>query len=294
MESKKNASTIIIILLVIIIVILGGLLFLKKDVIFTSTTNTDEVTKSKNGENSKEDSKAYSLTDAEEILTTMGLSVNSKMHTSIGVYPYKNGYTKDYKLANAFVNVDKKNLPEKTCEELYEGKAILEYDRYKTGAGVCEKGTTSKILKYSELNEIYKKMYDEDAPKGAFVFADYLAYIFYDYNSEGNFYNSTSCGGCGGTTGPHIELYKIMEANQKDDTLEITVAYDSKSADTVGTDHEIVYYYAGETYYQKEIKEDQIEKDILEKHIDEVPKYKATFEKSGNNYVFKNLIQVLS
>lgn len=262
-KSSGKATTAIIILLLIIIIGLGVFIFIKKDVLFSNKEDNKQVEKNTN----KEVKEEFSLEDAKNLLDKFGLTPDSKLKSSRGVEVYTGEqvtYNDDFKLANAAANVDEELVKTKTCDEIYEGKLKAEYNAYQLDSGnICTKGAESKIIDYKDLNKVYKELYGTDAPKKRFAITG-LYYKFYDYNNEENFYNSVSCGACGGTTGPSTIEFKVRSVNIDGDKLEITVAYNI----VIGEERD---------------------PNLEDSHLDEVPNYIITFKKSDNHYIFESL-----
>lgn len=264
--NSGKATTAIIILLIIIIAAFGVFIFMKKDVLFSAKEDNKEVEKNTTKEVEKEEEE-FTLDDAKELLDKFGLTLDSKLKSSrwLEVYEGTNvTYNDDFKLANAAANVDEGLIKTKTCDELYEGKAKVEYNRYVLDSGnVCTKGDNSKIIDYNDLNKVYKELYGSDAPKKRISLVG-MYYKFYEYNSEENYYNQVQCGGCGGTNGPTTIEFKVRSANVDGNKLEITVAYNRISGE-------------------------EREPNLEDSHLDEVPNYIVTFKKDDNHYIFENL-----
>lgn len=264
--NSGKATTAIIILLLIIIAAFGVFIFMKKDVLFSAKEDNKEVEKNTTKEVDKEEEE-FTLDDAKELLDKFGLTLDSKLKSSrwLEVYEGTNvTYNDDFKLANAAANVDEGLIKTKTCDELYEGKAKVEYNRYVLDSGnVCTKGDKSKIIDYNDLNKVYKELYGSDAPKKRISLVG-MYYKFYEYNSEENYYNQVQCGGCGGTNGPTTIEFKVRSANVDGNKLEITVAYNRISGE-------------------------KREPNLEDSHLDEVPNYIVTFKKDDDHYIFENL-----
>lgn len=263
--NSGKATTAIIILLLVIIAALGVFIFMKKDILFSAKENNKEVEKNTTKEVEKEEE--FTLDDAKELLDKFGLTLDSKLKSSrwLEVYEGTNvTYNDDFKLANAAANVDEGLIKTKTCDELYEGKAKVEYNKYVLDSGnVCTKGDNSKIIDYNDLNKVYKELYGSDAPKKRISLVG-MYYKFYEYNSEENYYNQVQCGGCGGTNGPTTIEFKVRSANVDGNKLEITVAYNRISGE-------------------------KREPNLEDSHLDEVPNYIVTFKKDDDHYIFENL-----
>lgn len=264
-NSGKASTAIIIVILIVIIGLLGGFIFMKKDILFNTKENNKEVEKNTTKEVEKEEE--FTLDDAKELLDKFGLTLDSKLKSSrwLEVYEGTNvTYNDDFKLANAAANVDEGLIKTKTCDELYEGKAKVENNRYVLDSGnVCTKGDNSKIIDYNDLNKVYKELYGSDAPKKRISLVG-MYYKFYEYNSEENYYNQVQCGGCGGTNGPTTIEFKVRSANVDGNKLEITVAYNRISGE-------------------------EREPNLEDSHLDEIPNYIVTFKKDGNHYIFESL-----
>lgn len=263
--NSGKATTAIIILLLVIIAALGVFIFMKKDILFSAKENNKEVEKNTTKEVEKEEE--FTLDDAKELLDKFGLTLDSKLKSSrwLEVYEGTNvTYNDDFKLANAAANVDEGLIKTKTCDELYEGKAKVEYNKYVLDSGnVCTKGDNSKIIDYNDLNKVYKELYGSDAPKKRISLVG-MYYKYYEYNSEENYYNQVQCGGCGGTNGPTTIEFKVRSANVDGNKLEITVAYNRISGE-------------------------KREPNLEDSHLDEVPNYIVTFKKDDDHYIFENL-----
>jgi len=263
--NSGKATTAIIILLLVIIAALGVFIFMKKDILFSAKENNKEVEKNTTKEVEKEEE--FTLDDAKELLDKFGLTLDSKLKSSrwLEVYEGTNvTYNDDFKLANAAANVDEGLIKTKTCDELYEGKAKVDYNKYVLDSGnVCTKGDNSKIIDYNDLNKVYKELYGSDAPKKRISLVG-MYYKFYEYNSEENYYNQVQCGGCGGTNGPTTIEFKVRSANVDGNKLEITVAYNRISGE-------------------------KREPNLEDSHLDEVPNYIVTFKKDDDHYIFENL-----
>ena len=264
--NSGKATTAIIILLLVIIIAGGVFIFMKKDVLFNSKTDNKEVEKNTTKEVEKE-VEEFTLDDAKELLDKFGLTLDSKLKSSRWLEVYEGTdvtYNDDFKLANAAANVDEGLMKTKTCDELYEGKAKVEYNRYVLDSGnVCKKGDNSKIIDYNDLNKVYKELYGSDAPKKRISLVG-MYYKFYEYNSEENYYNQVQCGGCGGTNGPTTIEFKVRSANVDGNKLEITVAYNRVSGE-------------------------EREPNLEDSHLDEVPNYIITFKKDDDHYIFESL-----
>lgn len=264
-NSGKATTAIIIVILIIIIGLLGVFIFMKKDILFNAKENNKEVEKNTTKEVEKEEE--FTLDDAKELLDKFGLTLDSKLKSSrwLEVYEGTNvTYNDDFKLANAAANVDEGLIKTKTCDELYEGKAKVEYNRYVLDSGnVCTKGDNSKIIDYNDLNKVYKELYGSDAPKKRISLVG-MYYKFYEYNSEENYYNQVQCGSCGGTNGPTTIEFKVRSANVDGNKLEITVAYNRISGE-------------------------EREPNLEDSHLDEISNYIVTFKKDGNHYIFESL-----
>lgn len=265
-NSGKATTAIIIVILLLAVIGLGTFIFMKKDVLFSAKEDNKEVEKNTTKEVEKEEEE-FTLDDAKELLDKFGLTLDSKLKSSrwLEVYEGTNvTYNDDFKLANAAANVDEGLIKTKTCDELYEGKAKVEYNRYVLDSGnVCTKGDKSKIIDYNDLNKVYKELYGSDAPKKRISLVG-MYYKFYEYNSEENYYNQVQCGGCGGTNGPTTIEFKVRSANIDGNKLEITVAYNRISGE-------------------------EREPNLEDSHLDEVPNYIVTFKKDDDHYIFENL-----
>lgn len=265
-NSGKATTAIIIVILLLAVIGLGTFIFMKKDVLFSAKEDNKEVEKNTTKEVEKEEEE-FTLDDAKELLDKFGLTLDSKLKSSrwLEVYEGTNvTYNDDFKLANAAANVDEGLIKTKTCDELYEGKAKVEYNRYVLDSGnVCTKGDKSKIIDYNDLNKVYKELYGSDAPKKRISLVG-MYYKFYEYNSEENYYNQVQCGGCGGTNGPTTIEFKVRSANVDGNKLEITVAYNRISGE-------------------------EREPNLEDSHLDEVPNYIVTFKKDDDHYIFENL-----
>lgn len=235
------------------------------------------------------------IEEAKAVLDKLSLTPDGKLLSPFGngIPGYKRGYDEVVKLANTALQVDSSKKSTKQCDELYKGKAEEDFGYYKTAAGVCKIGGTTEIIKYDDFNNIYKELYGTEAPKKAFTGADSI-YAFYDYNSEGNFYNKNDCGACGGSSIAHPIAFKILSVEENNGTAEITVLYEASEVRFVNDKYK--YAFTKQEYDQVDgeaaIKE--IANDYVTNHENDAEKYVITLEKSGNHYIFKNLVKKMS
>lgn len=255
----------------------------------------NEVVEQKNEVKEETTNKKLTLDEAKVILDKLSLTLDGKLKKAFGdgIPAYKRGYDEIVKLANTALQVDSSKKTTKTCDELYKGKAEEDFGYYKTAAGACKIGGTTETIKYDDFNSVYKELYGTEAPKKAFTGTDSF-YAFYDYHSEGNFYNQNVCGACGGSSVAHPVAFKILSVEEKDGTAEITVLYEE--SDVIFINDTYKYSFTKQEYDQVDgdaaIKE--IANDYIKNHENDAEKYTITLEKSGNHYIFKNLVKKMS
>lgn len=238
--------------------------------------------------------KDYDLTKAEELLNYFGF--NEYVGCSDKIFGYF--YNDDFKAIQAIKKVLDSKKSKIKCSELYKDKELHEFGYYKDedSLGVCYKDEEASLIKYDDLNEIYKKMYGIDAPKKGFsgINIGFMYYYFYGYNEKLNSFVELKCGGCGGACGENFSISKIKSAKEIGDELKIEVFY------YIGIPYETEY---GKVYNLETSKINKtldvtnikdFEKEILNNYLEYLDVYEVVFENKDGNYIFKSLAKKLS
>lgn len=282
---KKNNKIIFIICSVITILaaaiigfIIGNEMLLKEN---NKTSNIkDEQVEEKN----------MPLDEANKILEKFGLNKNFGCQTIVD-----SNYNDTFKALVAIDNLDETLIKEEDCSNYYNEKIesyIPNTTIFKGNIGQCRNKT--KVIDYNEINKVYKKLYDEEMPKNS-INAMNLGNLYYDlyyYDAEKNIFIEEQPSGVGGTcASSHIR--EIKDAKIIDDTLKINF-YDFQTQ---------YYNEITKSYYLKTngiIKnitcssQEECVNIIKTEYMDKLPEYQVTFELKNGDYVFKNLIRVLS
>lgn len=291
-KTKKEKSHIILITVLVVLLLIVFLAFgyflgganIINDVRETNTMKTGEIATPEE----KESAKDFDKEEAKKILNDFGFY--ETIGCSSNIYSYN--YSDNYKLMVAMKKIKDEKAKDANCSDYYSEsdlEDIYGMMAYKGKAGVCTDKT--KVVSYSDLNEVYKKMYGKDAPKENITAMGFV-YMLYDYNKEKDAYVALSCGGCGGTCSS--DSYNINEI---------------KSAKVIG-DYlyvDVNYYYSSqpiENYYNfktsrftntfKVNSAEEAKNKIMSEYKDYLDIYEVVFKKVNNNYQFVGLSQILS
>ena len=303
-EEKKSSSLLVTLLVfaLFIVFFFGGFAVGGSNII-------GQIRKSKLVENSKPNesiteeklssAKDFDLSEAKKLLDEFGFNTDIGCHERI----YDKYYSDFYK-SIVVINKVKDKAKEMACTDFYSDSDIFKDNMntsnipiYEGKNGVCVQNKTM-ATSYDDVNEVYKRMYGKDMPKEGFNGSKIsgLYYELYDYNESKNMFVKLSCMGCGGTCGPSIEVNEIKSAKEVDNKVYIDVYYYHDFARSDGN---------GKTYFALENRfgyhnldnittEEDVEKEIRNKYMDQLEIYEVEFEKVDDHYQFVRVVEKVS
>lgn len=272
-------KNIIIILLSLSVVLLGGFVIYDK-FIADSNNEVDNIEEPKVEEKIEKD---YDLSAAEELVDKYNFGISGRT-----VF---DGISESDKVLIAFNNVEASKKSYADCIKLYKDNPEAapftedgsDYEIKLDGIDfLC--GDNSKTVSYSDLNEVYKRLFGVDLVKKASMNINNYPLSSFDYHKEEDIFVSSAFYG-GTMVGP--EAYKVKSAKITNDNLIIDVAYE-----------ELLYseYYPNGFLNlngkEVEFKGDSM-KPFFDQYLNEFDTYRFTFKKVDNNYVLDSFVQVL-
>lgn len=290
-KKEKNHVILITVLVILLLVVffafgyfLGGTNIIN-DVRENNTMKTGEVVTPEE----KESAKDFDNGEAKKLLEEFGFYENIGCGSNI----YSDSYSDNFKMTVAMHKINKEKSKDAKCSDYYSEADLTDIygiTTYKGKAGICTDKT--KVVSYSDLNEVYKKMYGKDAPKDNINGRGQgFISLMYDYNKEKDVYVALSCGGCGGSCGPSFNINEIKSAKEIGDYLYVDVKY---------------YYYIQITNDYNKFKTNKIstsldvnsmeeaKSKIMSEYMDYLDTYEVVFKKVNNDYQFVSVSQILS
>ena len=272
---KKNKGFIIFcIFLLLIIAVLAIYILTNKD-LYKNNENDVIITE-----------KEFSIKNAELLLEEFGFNLRHGCETII-----QSEYNDTFKALVAISKLEESKIYEEDCSIYYTEKTTLNgKEAYKGEYGYCI--DKAKVVTYSDVNSIYKKLYNEELPTKSINSLDVnsMYYEAYNFIPEKDVFVKAKIYGAGGTcTSNHIR--KIINAKESNNTIVINL-YDFES-EYIEIENNIYKFKTNS--FETEINCKNIEecmKIVETKYLDKLDKYKVDFEKINNNYVFKNIIKI--
>ena len=210
---------------------------------------------------------------------------------------FTNGMT-DY--AKFYITLKDLNAKKVSCDEIYENNSRAKKDESYGNSSytvTLDSGLlaycddTTETLSYEEVNKEYKYLFgkDQEVKKSS----KKLFISTYDYDENGDKFVSLNCR-CGMEFGPfQYSSYVISSAKEYGNTLTLDVGY----FEIKTSDEEKYYSYeisGNREFSRGDFDSPTFDSDFFNQYSEKIPKYRLTFEKEDNHYVFKNLVKLLS
>ena len=283
-EKKNNLYLIVIIILVLTIALLVGY-------IISNKMTQKDTNKTTNEKQEQAEVKDMSLDEANQILEKFGINKEFGCTTIVD-----SKYNDIYKALVAINNLDSSLKKEEECSKYYTEELeeyIPEDKLYQGHLSNCLNTTT--VINYDDVNKVYKKLFNEEMPKASINAMNIanLYFAMYYYDSEKNIFIGERPYGVGGTCySTHIR--QLKSAKVTGNTLKINL-YDYQTG-YINTNNDNKYHFRTNGFSETLncSSQEECANIIKTQHMNKLPEYQVTFEKINGDYVFKNLIRVLS
>ena len=277
---KKNNIGLVIVVLALILTILVVMFVLPN---FNRKSNVNTANKNEN-ENS-EVIETFTKEEAEKLLDKFGF--NLKINCDSTVLDYE--YDETFKGIVALKNVPNIQYSTASCSELFTEPLPYEDNFLKGETGVCSKNESLQLISYSDANDSYKNLYNEEMPKHSYSGKNNF-YVFYDYVPAKDSFASMKCHGCGGSCGTTLKVFEVLDTHFNNTQLVIDVAnyYDHNFTLTEGA------YHLATNHTDESISctsADDCQNTIKNNYLDKLNLYSIQFEKMNDNFILKTITQ---